>query len=256
MAMLFIWLLLYLIAMPETEVVIADSSQLIVLQRSMDSMQEVHLRQQRRLRRYNPNYLTDYEAYLCGFSAAELRKIREFRETGGMLGSWEELSELLGWTRPDAEVRKNSLYFPPKRKSTVSKVARFKVDLNTADGDQLQELSGIGPVLSDRIIRFRTRLNGFRVKEQLYDVYGIRPEVAERLLESHLICSPPDDTSRIQLSTSSPSVLRGFPYLSDRQVDRIMQYRESHNGRMEVDELRVLFDLSKEKFNRIKLYLQ
>jgi hypothetical protein len=255
MAMLFIWILLYLAAMYKPEVIARDTGQLDALQRTMDSVQLAYLGQQRSLRRYNPNYLTDYEAYLCGFSALAIRRIRKFRETGGVFRSLNELSELLEWTPDHAEARNERLYFPSKRKASERNNKRLKVDLNTASEEELQELRGIGPVLSARIVRFRERLRGFRDKNQLFDIYGIRKEVAGRLLETHLICSSPADSSRIRLSTSPPSVLRGFPYFSERQVDRILQYRESHDGQIEVDDLKVLFDLSQEKFNRIKLYL-
>lgn len=251
-----IWFLMYLMALQQPQPVSTDPDHLIALQGSMDSMQMAYVNTQRKFKRFNPNYLTDYEAYLCGFSPTELREIRRYREGGGMLHSASELGKLLKWAPGLSEVRKERFYFPVKRKSKDRDLTRPKVDLNTASTRQLQELSGIGPVLSGRIVRFRERLSGFRDVRQLRDVYGMREEVADRLLAGYLFCSPPADSSRIPLATAPPSVLRGFPYFSERQVDRILHYRASRNGRIEADDIRVLFDLSDEKFNRIKLYLQ
>ncbi|WUH96707.1 ComEA family DNA-binding protein [Spirillospora sp. NBC_00431] len=47
------------------------------------------------------------------------------------------------------------------------------LDLNTATADQLDDLPGVGPVLAQRIVDFRTRQGGFRSVEQLQDVSGI-----------------------------------------------------------------------------------
>ncbi|RFS85614.1 ComEA family DNA-binding protein [Actinomadura spongiicola] len=47
------------------------------------------------------------------------------------------------------------------------------LDLNTATVDQLDDLPGVGPVLAQRIVDFRTQHGGFRSVEQLQDVSGI-----------------------------------------------------------------------------------
>ena len=48
-----------------------------------------------------------------------------------------------------------------------------QINLNTATADQLDELPGVGPTLSGRIIAYRTEHGGFRSVEELKDVSGI-----------------------------------------------------------------------------------
>ncbi len=55
------------------------------------------------------------------------------------------------------------------------------VDINTACGERLQELPGIGPVLAQRIIDYRERHGDFVSVEQLVDVSGIGPATLEGL---------------------------------------------------------------------------
>ncbi|MCQ0004610.1 ComEA family DNA-binding protein [Actinomadura madurae] len=47
------------------------------------------------------------------------------------------------------------------------------LDLNTATADQLDDLPGVGPVLAQRIVAYRTEHGGFRSIDQLQDVSGI-----------------------------------------------------------------------------------
>ncbi|WP_285493059.1 ComEA family DNA-binding protein [Actinomadura sp. NBRC 104425] len=51
--------------------------------------------------------------------------------------------------------------------------AGAQLDLNTASVDQLDQLPGVGPVLAQRIVDYRTRHGGFRSVEQLQEVSGI-----------------------------------------------------------------------------------
>ncbi|MBO2459707.1 ComEA family DNA-binding protein [Actinomadura violacea] len=47
------------------------------------------------------------------------------------------------------------------------------IDLNTATAAQLDQLPGVGPVLAQRIVDYRTQHGGFRSVDQLQDVDGI-----------------------------------------------------------------------------------
>lgn len=47
------------------------------------------------------------------------------------------------------------------------------LDLNTATAEQFDTLPGVGPVLAQRIVEYRTQHGGFRSVEQLQDVSGI-----------------------------------------------------------------------------------
>ncbi|MFF8943223.1 helix-hairpin-helix domain-containing protein [Streptomyces sp. NPDC014864] len=47
------------------------------------------------------------------------------------------------------------------------------VSLNTATADQLETLPGVGPVLAQHIVDYRTRHGGFRSVDQLREVTGI-----------------------------------------------------------------------------------
>lgn len=59
----------------------------------------------------------------------------------------------------------------------------FPVNINTADKDTLTALPGIGPVLAERILAYRTQNGPFRAIEEITNVEGIGEKKAEAILE-------------------------------------------------------------------------
>ncbi|MEV0662035.1 helix-hairpin-helix domain-containing protein [Actinomadura luteofluorescens] len=62
---------------------------------------------------------------------------------------------------------------PGPATTTVPGAPGAPLDLNAATPDQLDDLPGVGPVLAQRIVAYRTQHGGFRSVEQLQDVSGI-----------------------------------------------------------------------------------
>ena len=59
-----------------------------------------------------------------------------------------------------------------------------KLSLGSATPEQLDELDGIGPTLSERIVEYRTENGGFRSLEELREVEGIGEKRFESLREA------------------------------------------------------------------------
>ena len=56
-----------------------------------------------------------------------------------------------------------------------------KINLNTATADELQVIPGIGPVISERIIQYRSDNGPFASIEEVDNVKGIGPYLLSRL---------------------------------------------------------------------------
>lgn len=53
------------------------------------------------------------------------------------------------------------------------------IDINSATVDELQEIKGIGPVLADRIVKYRKKHGPFKSKADIQKIEGVGPKTYE-----------------------------------------------------------------------------
>lgn len=58
-----------------------------------------------------------------------------------------------------------------------------KVSINSADAAALEQLPGVGPVIAERIVQWRTDNGPFRSVEELAEISGIGPSMVERIAD-------------------------------------------------------------------------
>ena len=58
-----------------------------------------------------------------------------------------------------------------------------KININTADSEELQKLKGIGPSIAERIISFRTSYGDYVTIEEIMEVKGIGEKTFEKIKE-------------------------------------------------------------------------
>jgi len=80
-------------------------------------------------------------------------------------------------------VSKELYTLPPVTTSApeTTEVIQYPLDLNSATGEELQSLPGIGEVLSQRILDYREEHGPFTATDQLMDVYGIGQQLYESI---------------------------------------------------------------------------
>ncbi len=211
------------------------------------------------LRAFNPNFINDYKGYQLGLSPDELDRLYAYREKAKYVNTAEEFQEVTGVS--DSLLLQIRPYFKfpqfankPATPKLVLTTNEVLTDLNTATVESLQRISGIGPVLSKRIIAFRNSLGGFLVTEQLLDVYGLKPEVAKKAMKEFKVLSIPE-IKKIPLNTATIEELAGLVYINYHLARKIVHHRSRIGGFDSIAQLTKIEDFPADRINRIKLYL-
>lgn len=203
---------------------------------------------------FNPNYISDFKAYQLGVSMEAVERIRAYRANGNYLLSEKDLKKVAGLS--DAEVNRMRPYlkFPEIKSAKKTIKARTKKEINGATAEALQEVYGIGPVLGQRIISLRKQLGGFLIKDQLGDVWGLKPEVQEQLWMHFNLDSVPlvakqniNDLTIAQLSRS--------PYVSASLASSIVALRTQQDSLTSWQDLADIAQIDSIKKARLSLYL-
>ena len=139
------------------------------------------------------------------------------------------------------------------KKIKKSKTIEVK-DLNTSTAADLTQVRGIGAVLSERIVKYWTRLQGFDELNQLYEVYGLDSLVVKKIKRQFKIKTKPERV-KIPIAEVTMEALLRIPYLSKSEVKKIIGLR-TRNRNLSLENLRSEPGFDSLKIERLALYLQ
>tara|TARA_R110002072_G_scaffold2867_4_gene22339 strand:+ start:5218 stop:6090 length:873 start_codon:yes stop_codon:yes gene_type:complete len=242
-----------------------NSPEIFALQTEIDSLKQIASNsKQREPRKFNPNFITDYSGYTLGMSPEEIDRLHQFRAKDQWINSIADFKRVTQVSDSLLDEISPRFQFPdwvtnPRPRSTKwnsghEKSYAQKIDLNKATAEQLQEINGVGEVLSNRIINFRNRLNGFLIDEQLHDVYGLEYGVVKRILAEFTVKEKPE-VVKININTASASDMATLPFISFNLAKEIVDYRLLREGIKEMDELKNIKGFPEQKIDRFALYL-
>ena len=164
--------------------------------------------------------------------------------------------------RPSGKPYGNDPYKPTERTpypdrpaypERAAKPALQPFDINTADTAQLIALKGIGSTLAGRIVKFRDAMGGFISTEQFRDIYGLDSLALNELQRFGKIQS---SVRKIPVNTASAEELDRHPFLSRRQAQIIVNYREQHGAYTSAESLKPIRILDAKTIEKIAPYLE
>lgn len=218
---------------------------------------------------FNPNFITDFKGYKLGMSTAEIDRLLEYRKKNLYVNSAEEFQALTKvsdsllatmapyFKFPDwVKNKKQSKGFEKYPIQAYAKKEKIQIiDINLASQEDLVKVYGIGPGLSERILKQREALGGFMSMEQMNDVWSLSPEVIEKLNAQFKIGVIPN-VKKVKINDASAKELQLFPYFRYPLNKEIVTYRSMNNGIKNADDLIKIKGFPVDKVKIIDRYLE
>jgi competence ComEA-like helix-hairpin-helix protein len=248
---------------------------ILAFQKQIDSLKAVELENRKpKIYPFNPNYITDYKGEKLGMSLDEIDRLLSYRNTNKFVNSKSEFQKVTKvsdsllniispyFKFPDWVVKRNTSsknkyvsssgvekFYKEKPKAKVT-----TTDINKATAEDLQTISGIGPSFSKRIIKYRSKLQGFSYSNQLYEVWGLEKETADKVLSVFKITQKPV-INKVNINTVEFKALLKNPYIDYDLCIKIFNYRDEVAELQDISELKNIKDFPLDKYDRIVLYL-
>ena len=250
----------------ETDKNTTEKQQWLSLQTEIDATKQETELDSPKLYPFNPNFITDFKGYKLGMTTQEIDRLLAFRKTNKYVNSAQEFQAVTkvsdsllhiispyfkfpDWVNNKKEFKSYSKQNFEKKESLVV------LDINQATQDDLKKVYGIGDGLSERILNEREKLGAFVSMEQMNDVWGLSPEVIEKLNQHFKVKTVPN-IKKININTATIKELMQFSYFKYPLAKSIITYRSMNGGIKNGEDLPKIKGFPVEKSNIIVLYLE
>jgi len=224
---------------------------------------------------FDPNEISGDKWIEMGMDGRIANNIIRYREKGGKFRDKEGFKKIYGMneeiyrilepyiriTASDNKIQDNkgyrqqvNYYADHEKKYQEHHKDTVKIELNTADSAALLALTGIGPSYAGRIIKYRDRLGGFYIREQLMELKGMDSIRFNQFKEQITI-----DTAlirKIDLNTVAFKDLLKHPYFEYYLVKAIFQKKDEIKRFDSVGQLKQIEVMYQELYDKIAPYLE
>jgi DNA uptake protein ComE-like DNA-binding protein len=218
---------------------------------------------------FNPNYISDYKGYQLGMNVDEIDRLLAHREQRLYVNSAKEFQTITKisdsllqkispffkfpeWVQKKNNNKNNQQRYIPNSRINVSEITT--VDINKATLKDFTAIEGVDEYISERIIKYRSKLQGFSFKEQLFEVWGLDELIANKILSTFSIKNIPI-IKKVNINTASFKEVLSNPYIDYELCIQIFDYKDEVAELQSISEIKNIEGFPIKKYNRIVLYL-
>ena len=251
---------------------LVDFSQPIITsyKKQLDSLKKKSSKKKKfKIYPFNPNYISDYKGYQLGMNVDEIDRLLAHREQKLYVNSSKEFQTITkisdsllqkispffkfpDWVQKKNKNKNNQQRYIPNSRINVSEITT--VDINKATLKDFTAIEGVDEYISERIIKYRSKLQGFSFKEQLFEVWGLDELMANKILSTFSIKNKPI-IKKVNINTASFKEVLSNPYIDYKLCIQIFDYRDEVAELQSISEIKNIEGFPIKKYNRIVLYL-
>lgn len=207
---------------------------------------------------FDPNTASITDFTKLGFSQKQAEAIERYRNKGAIFKEKSDFSKVFVVSEEMFSILEPWIVISTTDtttmiSSTVPEKSFLLFELNSCDTAQLRLLKGIGSVLAQKIVHYRTKLGGYYSIDQLSEINGIQQEVLKDISQ-HLTV---DATliKKIDLNMATFKQLLQHPYFEYHIVKNIFSYKDKNGNFKSEEQLKDIPLMYEELFNKIRPYI-
>jgi competence ComEA-like helix-hairpin-helix protein len=216
---------------------------------------------------FDPNTADSATMVQSGLKSFVAKNLINYRSRGAIFRKPEDLKKIYGmdeaqWEKiadwVDIQEKESSKSEPLDSESRFEEKKfdktkeYFTISINTASPVEWQKINGIGPGYAKRIVQFRENLGGFISVHQVAETYNLPDSVFQKILP---FLSLDSAAKQIDINTATVDQLNLHPYISKKQAQLIVNYRQHHGDYVNVDVLNKIQAFDEKWIEKIRPYL-
>jgi len=186
---------------------------------------------------FDPNKLPRELWLKLGLTNRQIDVIKNYEAKGGKFYSKKDLEKLYSVSEAEYKVLEPYIVIKPLFSTQGDQIidsrkfnrhAMVVTEINSSDTNRLKNNLNIPYWLGKRVVAYRTKLGGFYDKQQLLEVYGLKPKYFDKIKRYVVV-----DTSRIQkicINQVGFKQLLHHPYCNYQLTKKILNARQKAGG--------------------------
>ena len=262
--------LYYNINFRDTGLVSFNQAEISVFQHQIDSLKLASIEDREfKIYPFNPNFISDYKGYQLGMKTKEIDRLLAYRKKRLFVNSAKEFQTITKvsdsllqkispyfkfpeWVQKKNKEKKERLTFTTKTKMNISDIS--STDINEATQYDFSLINGVDEYLSERIIKYRSKLQGFSIPEQLFEVWDLEKGVGTKILQTFSIQKKPT-IIKTNINTASFKEILSNPYIDYELCIKIFDFKDEVAELQSISEIKNIEGFPLKNYNRIVLYL-
>jgi DNA uptake protein ComE-like DNA-binding protein len=173
---------------------------------------------------FNPNTISKDSIMLLGFSEKVSERWINYRNSGGVFESSEDVKRIYGVNRKRIDELSDYISIPDMPDTLDENLT---IEINSCQYKDLFKVEGMTSELASKIISYRTLLGGYVNPDQLNEVYGMTDLLFDELSNVIIV---DDKITKIKINQADFKTLIRHPYLNESDVKALLKYRDYNGG--------------------------